>query len=316
MSKPFVLTNGKVRAIAAKILEQETDFHIAKIDDPNFYELLEKADALYSADYNNKIDDEFLKKAPKLKVVGQYSIGYDHIDIPACHRHNVKVSNTPGIPTDSVADFAYGLLLDCARKITPADAFVRRGIWGQRKAFGLTTDLADKTLGIIGMGAIGCAIATRALASKMHIIYHNRHPRPDDQKWQATYTDLDTLLSTADYIVLACALNPSTRNLINGDALAKMKDTASLINISRGAVVDTDALCATLAQGKLRHVALDVTDPEPLPGDHPLLKFPNVTVTPHMASATKETRDAMALLVAQNILLALKGEPMLTEIKE
>lgn len=314
MSKPLVLANGKIRTIALQALKQTVDLRTAKPGDPDFWQLLEKADALYSVNYT-KINGEFLQKAPNLKVIGQFSVGYDHIDIPACHNRGIRVANTPGVLTDAVADLAYALILDSARKITAADAFVKTGTWGQKKAFGLTTDLAGKTLGIIGMGAIGSAIAARALASKMHIIYHNRHPRPDQQNWQATYTDLDTLLTTADYIVLACTLNPTTKKLINREALNKLKPTASLINISRGAVIDTDALCDILAQGKLRHVALDVTDPEPLPADHPLLKFPNVTVTPHMASATTETRDSMALLTAQNILLALTGKPMLTEIQ-
>ena len=266
-------------------------------------------------DYNIKINEELLAKAPNLKVIAQASVGYDNIDIEACAAHNIPVGNTPGVLVDAVADLTYGLILDSARHFVMADAFVKSGKWGERKPFGLTTDLAGKTLGIVGMGDIGSAIALRAQASKMKVIYNNRHRREDEAEIGATYATFDELLKKSDFVVISVTLNPSTKNLFNAEAIGKMKNTAALINISRGAVVDSDALYEALVSGKLAHAAMDVTMPEPLPGDHKLLTLPNVTVTPHMASATVETRDAMALLTVDNILAGLKGEAMPAQVK-
>ena len=312
-----VLANGKMRQVAYDFLKDKVtlyDQQTKKFSPEEFDALLKDADAVYSVNYR-RVDEEFLNKAPKLKMIGQFSVGYDHIDVNACHAHGVKVSNTPGVLTDAVADLAYGLIIDSARRICAANSFVHKGTWGEKKAFGLTHDLANKTLGIIGMGDIGSAIAHRALASKMKIVYHNRHRRTDDEKIPAQYLELEELLRTADVVVLACSLNPSTLGLMNAERLALMKPTAALINISRGKVIDTDALVEALANKRLGYAALDVTEPEPLPGDHPLLQLDNVVVTPHMASATVETRDSMALLTAQNILNCLTGEPLLTEVK-
>ena len=160
------------------------------------------------------------------------------------------------------------------------------------------------------MGDIGSAIAKRAQASSMQVIYHNRHQRSDDAKLGVKYVSQDELLASADFILLAVTLNPSTKHLINAETIAKMKQGVRIINISRGAVVDTEALCDALESGKVAYAAMDVTDPEPLPGEHRLLSLPNVTVTPHMASATTETRDAMALLTVDNILAGLADEPL------
>ena len=312
-----VLATGKMRPIAFEFLKDKVTLweqQKTKFTPEEFDNYLKEADAILSP-YNNKIDDAFLDKAPNLKIFAQISVGYDHIDVNACHRHNVRVTNTPGVLVDAVADLAYGLIINSARQLTNANDFVRNGIWGNKKAFGLTSSLADKTLGIIGMGDIGCAVACRALASKMKIIYYNRHRRQDEGNFQAIYSPLEELLKVSDFLLLACSLNSSTTNLINDKTLALMKPTACLINISRGKVVDTDALYEALANKKLAYACLDVTEPEPLPGNHKLLTLNNVTVTPHMASATTETRDAMALLAAKNILAFAEGKPLLTEVK-
>jgi len=279
-----------------------------------FDEWLAKADALFSTG-NIKINEELLAKAPNLKVIAQASVGYDNIDIAACNARNIPVGNTPGVLVDAVADLAYALILDSARKIVLAYDHVKSGKWGENKPFGLATDLANKTLGVVGMGDIGSAIAERAKASKMKIIYHNRNRRADDEALGATYVTFDELLAQADFIVIAVTLNPTTKGMFNKEAFAKMKDGARIVNISRGAVIDTEAMYEALLSGKLAHAAMDVTDPEPLPGDHKLLSLPNVTVTPHMASATTETRDAMALLTVDNILAGLEGKPMLAQVK-
>lgn len=317
LKKYTVVATGKMRDVAFQKLSQEVnllDCQSGKLSKEELDARLAKADALYSAG-NLKINEDLLAKAPNLKVIAQASVGYDNIDIEACAAHNIPVGNTPGVLVDAVADLTYGLILDSARHFVKADAFVKSGQWGNRKPFGLTTDLAGKTLGIVGMGDIGSAIAVRAKASKMNIIYNNRHRREDETKIGATYVAFEELLKKADFVVIAVTLNPSTKNLFNAEAIAKMKSTAALINISRGAVVDSDALYEALASGKLAHAALDVTMPEPLPGDHKLLTLPNITVTPHMASATVETRDAMALLTVDNILAGLKGEDMPAQVK-
>lgn len=313
-----VVASGKMRDVAYEKLNASVNLlgwqKGGKIPAEQFDEWLAKADALFSTG-NIKINEELLAKAPNLKVIAQASVGYDNIDIAACNAHNIPVGNTPGVLVDAVADLAYCLIIDSARKIVLGYDHVKTGKWGENKPFGLATDLANKTLGVVGMGDIGSAIATRAKASKMNIIYHNRTRREDDVQIGATYVTFDELLAQADFIVIAVTLNPSTKGMFDEAAFAKMKDGARLVNISRGAVIDTEAMYNALVSGKLAHAAMDVTDPEPLPGDHKLLSLPNVTVTPHMASATTETRDAMALLTVDNILAALEGKEMPAQVK-
>ena len=318
LKKYTVVASGKMRDIAFEKLDAAVNLlgwqKGGRVPTEQFDEWLAKADALFSTG-NIKINEELLAKAPNLKVIAQASVGYDNIDIAACTARNIPVGNTPGVLVDAVADLAYALILDSARKIVHANAHVKSGKWGENKPFGLATDLAHKTLGVVGMGDIGSAIAERAKASKMKIIYHNRNRRADDEKLGATYVTFDELLAQADFIVIAVTLNPSTKGMFNEETFAKMKDGARLVNISRGAVIDTEAMYNALVSGKLAYAAMDVTDPEPLPGDHKLLSLPNVTVTPHIASATTETRDAMALLTVDNILAALEGKPMPAQVK-
>ena len=314
-----VVASGKVREAAYNKLNSMVNFiswqQGGRIPKDELAARLAQADALYSTG-NIVIDEKLLAMAPNLKVVAQASVGYDNIDVAACAERGIPVGNTPGVLVDAVADLAYGLILDSARRIVQADAHVKKGLWGQRVPIGLAVDLAGKTLGIVGMGDIGSAVAKRAQVSQMHVVYHNRHQRVDDAELGVTYMPtLDKLLSESDFVLLAVTLNPSTKHMLNEAAFAKMKQGSRLINISRGAVVDTDALYAALHSGKLAYAALDVTDPEPLPAEHKLLTLDNITVTPHIASATVETRDAMALLTADNILAGLQGLPLPAQVK-
>lgn len=314
-----VVASGKVRETAYNKLNSMVNFiswqQGGRIPKDEFAARLAQADALYSTG-NIVIDEKLLAMAPNLKVVAQASVGYDNIDVAACAERGIPVGNTPGVLVDAVADLAYGLILDSARRIVQADAHVKKGLWGQRVPIGLAVDLAGKTLGIVGMGDIGSAIAKRAQVSKMQVVYHNRHQRVDDAELGVTYMPtLDKLLSESDFVLLAVTLNPSTKHMLNEAAFAKMKQGSRLINISRGAVVDTEALYEALHSGKLAYAALDVTDPEPLPAEHKLLTLDNITVTPHIASATVETRDAMALLTADNILAGLQGLPLPAQVK-
>lgn len=314
-----VVASGKVRETAYNKLNSMVNFiswqQGGRIPKDELAARLAQADALYSTG-NIVIDEKLLSMAPNLKVVAQASVGYDNIDVAACAERGIPVGNTPGVLVDAVADLAYGLILDSARRIVQADAHVKKGLWGQRVPIGLAVDLAGKTLGIVGMGDIGSAVAKRAQVSQMQVVYHNRHQRVDDAELGVTYMPtLDKLLSESDFVLLAVTLNPSTKHMLNEAAFAKMKQGSRLINISRGAVVDTDALYAALHSGKLAYAALDVTDPEPLPAEHKLLTLDNITVTPHIASATVETRDAMALLTADNILAGLQGLPLPAQVK-
>ncbi|MCH4157517.1 MAG: D-glycerate dehydrogenase [Acidaminococcaceae bacterium] len=313
-----VVCSGKIREAALAKLADKVQLLTwqqgGRVPAATLAEWLAKADALYSI-ANLKIDAQLLAQAPHLKVVGQASVGYDNIDLQACQDRHVRVGNTPGVLVDAVADLAYGLLLDTARNITRGDRHVKSGAWGQRKGLGFGVDLAGKTLGIVGMGSIGSAVVKRARASGLQVIYHNRHENPQAKTLQVPYVNWEELLTTADFVLCCVNLNPSTVKLFNAAAFAKMKDGVRFVNISRGKVVDTEALVAALESGKVAAAGLDVTDPEPLPGDHPLTRLNNVTITPHIASSTLETRDAMAVLTAENILAALQGLPMPAEVK-
>lgn len=318
LKKFTVVATGKMRNCAYEKLAEKVNLlgwqQGGRIPAEKLDAWLGEADAVFSTG-NMRIDRDFLAKAPKLKVIGQAAVGYDNVDLAACAEAGVLVGNTPGVLVEAVADLAYGLLLDSARNFVKADAHVKSGLWGQRKPFSMGVDLAGKTLGIVGMGDIGSAIARRAQASCMRVVYHNRHQRADDAQLGVTYKGLDELLAEADFVVIAVTLNPSTKGMFNGEVIGKMKQGARLINISRGAVVDADALYDALKSGRLAHAALDVTDPEPLPGDNKLLSLPNITVTPHIASATAETRDAMAMLTVENIISALEGKTMPAQVQ-
>ena len=318
LKEKIVICSGKIRPVAIEYLQDKMTLKSwqqrGRVPEPQWTDWLQEADALYSAG-NIRIDEALLQKAPKLQVIAQASVGYDNIDVEACRAHNVKIGNTPGVLVNAVADIAYGLLIDTARGIVRGHLHAKSGLWGERKAMGLGVDLCGKTLGVVGFGDIGSAIAKRAQASGMRVIYHNRHRRLNDTALGAAYVPWEELLQTADFIVVAVTLNPSTKGMFDEAAFAAMKDGVRFVNISRGRVVDTDALYHALKNGKVAAAGLDVTEPEPLPGGHPLLTLPNITVTPHMASATEETRDEMALVTAQNIVAALSGQPMLAQVK-
>jgi len=257
-----------------------------------------------------KVDKELLQHAPRLKVISQAAVGYDNIDIEACTDKGIPFGNTPGVLVDATADLAFSLLLCAARRIHEGWAFVRSGAWcsGSNIPFGI--DLAGKTLGIVGMGQIGAAVAKRAGAFGMNVIYYNRNRRTDDEKIGATYQHFDTLLEEADCIIVLTPLSQETRGLFGREQFNKMKSTAYFINVSRGPVVDANALFDALKTGQIAYAALDVTDPEPIPMDHPLLTLSNILITPHIGSATTETRTAMAQLTVDNLLAGLEDEPL------
>ena len=244
----------------------------------------------------------------RLRVVSTYAVGYDNIDVAACRQHGIAVGHTPGVVVEATADITYALILAVMRGIISGDRFVRDGKWMAGLA-PLGHDLRGKTLGIVGMGAIGTAVARRAIASGMRIAYTNRRGAPSTSI-DAEFLAFDELLKRSDCIVVLAPLSVQTRGIINRAAFAKMKPGAFLVNAARGPLVDTDGLYEALASGHLAGAAVDVVDPEPLPADHPLLTLPNFFVTPHIGTATFETRHAMATLMVANAVAGLRGEPL------
>jgi lactate dehydrogenase-like 2-hydroxyacid dehydrogenase len=256
------------------------------------------------------IDDRLLDAAPRLRVISNMAVGVDNVDLDACTRRGIPVGHTPDVLTDATADMALALLLATARGLPQAARDAAEGRWGPwEPTRWLGADLAGATLGIVGMGEIGTAVARRARAFGMRIVYHNRSRRPGvAQELAADYVSLHELLRTSDVVSLNCPLTAETHHLIDTAALQAMKPSAILINTARGPVVDTAALTAALRDGTLRAAGLDVTDPEPLPPDHPLYALPNCVITPHIGSATERTRQAMAERACRNIVAGLRGE--------
>jgi lactate dehydrogenase-like 2-hydroxyacid dehydrogenase len=257
-----------------------------------------------------KIDGELLDAAgPQLKVVSQMAVGVDNIDLQACTGRRIPVGNTPGILVQATADLTLALLLGTARQLVRAAEAVKAGLWRTWVPMAFTgPDVYGSTVGIIGLGQIGLAVARRLVGFNVRLLYHSRQPTPAASEVGATYVDLDTLLAESDFITLHCPLSPETRHLINAERLRQIKPTATLINCARGDVVDQEALVEALRKGDIAYAGLDVTSPEPLPADHPLLALPNVTVLPHIGSASIATREKMAFMAAQNLLAGLRGE--------
>ena len=260
----------------------------------------------------DRIDTEVLDAGTDLRVIANIAVGYNNIDVDECRRRGIVVTNTPDVLTNACADFTWALILGITRRLGEAERQLRRGEWkGWALDHMLGTELRGKRLGLIGVGRIGRAVAEKAPAFGMHVVYTARTPNPDLEN--AEFLPLDHLLATADVISLHCPLTPETHHLIDQKALAKMKRSAYLINTSRGPVVDEGALAWALKQRLIAGAALDVYEKEPevhpdLPG------FENVMLIPHIASATTETRTAMANLAVSNALAVLKGEPAPTPV--
>ncbi|MET0567069.1 MAG: D-glycerate dehydrogenase [Acidimicrobiia bacterium] len=257
---------------------------------------------------SDTIDVELLDSAPTLRVISQMSVGVDNIDVDACRDHGISVGHTPDVLTETTADTAFALIGAAVRRLPEGEAIVKSGAWGPWDPWHfLSGDLHGATLGIVGMGRIGQAIARRARGFDMPVLYTARTTKDVPG---AIRLDLAGLLERADIVVIAVPLAVETRGMIGRAELGMMKETAILVNIARGPIVDADALVEALAKGEIGGAALDVTDPEPLPPDHPLLQFPNCLVVPHIGSATIPARRAMASLAVANLVAFLRREPM------
>lgn len=275
------------------------------------------ADAIVSL-LTERVDAELLDAAgPQLKVVSNVAVGYDNIDVPACTERGITATNTPGVLTEATADIAFGLILMATRRLGEGERLIRAGQpWKWGMFFLLGSSLQGKTLGIVGMGGIGQATARRAKAFGMEIVYQSRS-EIDPQiaaELGARRVELDELLAISDVVSLHCPYGPNTHHLIGAEQLAGMKDTAYLVNTARGPIIDEAALALALREGQIAGAGLDVFENEPKV--HPwLLELDNVTLVPHLGSATVETRTAMAVLAATNTLAVLNGEQPPTPIK-
>ena len=271
--------------------------------------LAEGADGLLTL-LTERVDGDLLDRLPSVRVVSNMAVGFDNIDVAACTARGVAVCTTPDVLTETTADLAFGLLLAVARRIPEGHNAVLAGAWRTWEPMGyLGPDVHGATLGIIGLGRIGQAVARRARGFDMRILYHAPRRRPEvEEELGAEWRELDALLAESDFVSLHVPLTEQTRGMIGREQLQRMRRGAVLINTARGPVVQTDALLEALEQGWIWAAGLDVTDPEPLPADHPLLRHPRVVVTPHIASASFTTRNRMAELAARNLLAVLRGE--------
>jgi glyoxylate reductase len=274
-------------------------------------EQLEEAEGLLCM-LIDQVDAVLLDSAPRLRVVSQMAVGVDNIDVASCTARRIPVGHTPDVLTETTADTAMALLLASLRRIPEGQDLVRGGHWKQWSLDLLTgEDLHGSTVGIIGLGRIGEAIARRLAGFGVRMLYSGPSRKASlESELKIGYREVGELLAESDHVILSASLNPSTRRLIDEAALNAMKPGATLVNIARGGLVDHDALATALASGRIGRAALDVTDPEPIPADHPLVSMPNCIVIPHIGSASVRTRLAMATRAVENLAAGLEGRPL------
>jgi glyoxylate reductase len=259
------------------------------------------------------MDVPLMEAAPRLRVISNFAVGYDNIDVPAATERGIAVGNTPEVLTDATADMAFCLLIAAGRRLVEAAEYVKEGHWETWEPLGhIGTDLMGKTLGVVGMGRIGYALSRRCHGGwGMQILYHDVASNPAaEEELGARKVDFDTLLTESDFISVHTVLNKETHGLFNAAAFRRMKPTAVFLNTARGRIHVHGDLVSALRTGEIFAAGLDVTHPEPLPPDDPLLKLPNALIAPHIASATRQSRDAMAEIAAANLLAGLEGEPL------
>ncbi len=310
---------GRIPASGLELLHEVGDVWAWDDDEPIpdsvRNEQLAAADAAVTL-LTNKVDDEFLDAAPKLRIVANVAVGFNNIDVAACARRGIVVTNTPGVLADATADLAMTLILMVTRRMAEGERLIRSGepwAWGMFMMLG--TSIQGRQLGIIGMGGIGAALAARARAFGMNVVYHNRRPVAADlaAHLDARRLELEELLATSDVVSVNCPYNAETHHLIDAAALERMKTTAFLVNTARGPIVDESALVDALRAGVIAGAALDVFEHEP--EVHPgLLELDNVVLVPHLGSATVETRGAMAELAARNVAEVLAGRAPVTPV--
>lgn len=316
MARPKVFVARRIPDVGLKLLEANCEVDVWPERLPPSADVLRDkvrdCDGLLTL-LTDKVDAALLAAAPQLKVVSNFAVGFNNIDVAACTAHKIPVGNTPGVLTEATADIAVTLLLAAARRLGESATDAKEGRWHTWEPLGwLGADLVGRTLGIVGMGRIGFATAKRLHHGwGMRVLYTARTAKPDaNRELQATHVDLDTLLAESDFVSVHADLNPTTQGLFSTEQFAKMKRSAVFINTSRGPLVDQVALADALRRNVIFAAGLDVTDPEPLPPTHELYKLPNCVIAPHIASATIDTRNAMATIAAQNLIAGLEGRKL------
>lgn len=313
MSKPLVAVTREIPQAGLDILAGECELRVWPEEMPptpgELAAFLEGADGALTL-LDDRIDGAVLDAHPGLRIVSNYAVGYDNIDVAAATERGVAVCNTPGVLTETTAEFAFALLMATSRRIVEAAAYIQDGhwkTWGPKVLLG--QNIHGATIGIIGFGRIGQAMARMARGFEMRILVLDKTSnRAAAEELGAEIVSWETLLAESDFVSLHVALNDETYQMIAAEEFAMMKPSAILINTARGRVVDTDALYTALTSGQILAAGLDVTDPEPLPADHPLVGLPNCVIAPHIASATVQTRDAMATMAATNLAMFFHGE--------
>ena len=313
MAKPFVFVSRKIPQSGLDLLKNHCEFEVWEDELPPPRDVLlkkvENAEGLLCL-LTDKVNAELLDRAPKLLVVSNMAVGFDNIDVPEITRRKIPGGNTPGVLTDTTADLAWALLMTAARRVSEGERYVHEGKW---KTWGplllLGVDVHHATLGIVGMGRIGKAVARRGKGFDMDIVYHDAVRQPDiEEEIGARPVTLDELLTVSDFVSIHTNLNESTKNLFTIDRFRKMKKTAILINTARGPIVNQKDLYVALEEGAIRAAALDVTDPEPIPMNDPLLTLDNCVIIPHIASGSLATRSKMSMMAAENVLAGLQGK--------
>lgn len=311
--KSRVFVTRKIPEVGLRLLRETCDVHLWEGDLPVPREVLyaeaAEAEGLLTL-LSDRVDADLLAHAPHLRVISQYAVGFDNLDVAAATARGIPIGNTPDVLTEATADLAFALLLAVARRLVEGVDNVRRGEWKTwGPEFFLGHDVWGATLGLVGLGRIGQAVATRGQGFGMRLLYTDPHCHPErGAALGAECVDLNTLLAQADFVSLHCPLTPETRGLIGERELRRMRSTAILINTARGPIVRSEALVRALSEGWIAGAGLDVTDPEPLPPSHPLVALPNCVITPHIASASITARTRMAEIAARNLLAGLRGE--------
>jgi glyoxylate reductase len=313
MTKPKIFVTRLIPDEGLAMIRDVADMEVWEDELPPSREVLlshmRGIDGLVSL-LTDAIDAALMDANPRLRVVSNMAVGYDNVDIPAATERGIPVGNTPGVLTDTTADLAFTLMMASGRRIQESIDYVRAGkwkTWGPKLLTG--QDIYGSTLGIIGFGRIGQGMARRASGFGMRVLYCDTNRHADlENSMGVTYASMDTLLRESDFVTVHTDLNETTRHMINAVALAKMKKSAILINTARGPIVDLKALYDALQSGRIAGAALDVTEPEPVPADSPLLRLPNCLIVPHIASASVATRARMAQMAAANVVAGVRGD--------
>jgi len=314
MFKPRVYVSRQIFPDALDLIEKSAEIELWPDDEPPSPEQLKEALADVDGAIINvmdRIDASVFDAAPKLKVLSQVAVGLDNVDVAEATKREVLVGYTPGVLAKSTADLTFALLLAVARRVVESDKWVREGNWkiSHHPMFWLGSEVNGSTLGILGLGGIGLETAKRSLGFDMKVLYHSRTRKRDiEKKYGFKYASLKRVLAESDFLSIHVPLTPETNHFIGEKQLKSMKSTAILINLSRGPVVDTEALYKALTKGWIAGAGLDVFDPEPVPADHPILSLDNVVVLPHIGSAANRSRRDMHLLAARNLIAGLNGE--------